>query len=103
MSDFDEWWSDDWSEVNVKFACEEAFAAGTRPPSFDKDVIRAWVAARCDPYHDPIPEIPAEMIAKTAQVYIDAYEAITGQTFVPDTTGAPPLDRVRANLSRYFR
>ena len=81
---------------------DAAFAEGSRPPSFDKDVIRAWVAARCDPYTDPIPEIPPEMIARTAQVYIDAYEAITGQTFVPDTRGATPLDRVRANLSGYF-
>jgi phosphoribosylaminoimidazole-succinocarboxamide synthase len=81
---------------------EAALANGTRPPSFDKDVIRSWVAARCDPYTDPIPEIPAEMIKATAQVYIDAYEAITGQTFVPDTSGATPLDRVRTNLAPYF-
>ncbi len=80
----------------------EAFAAGTRPPSFDKDVIRAWVAARCDPYVDEIPEIPADMIARTAQVYIDAFEAITGQSFVPDMTGPTPLDRVRQNLAPYF-
>ena len=65
-------------------------------------MIRAWVVARCDPYRDPIPEIPAEMIARTAQVYIDAYQAITGETFVPDTSGATPLDRVRANLAPFF-
>jgi phosphoribosylaminoimidazole-succinocarboxamide synthase len=81
---------------------EAALRDGTRPPSFDKDVIRAWVVARCDPYRDPIPEIPAEMIARTAQVYIDAYQAITGETFVPDTSGATPLDRVRANLAPFF-
>jgi phosphoribosylaminoimidazole-succinocarboxamide synthase len=81
---------------------EAAFAAGTRPPSFDKDVIRAWVAARCDPYKDAIPDIPPEMIAETANVYIDAYEAITGELFQPDTTGATPLDRVRANLAPWF-
>lgn len=75
---------------------------GTRPPSFDKDVIRAWVAARCDPYKDPIPEIPAEMIEKTSRVYIDAFEAITGTTFVPDLTGDTVLDRVRTNLAPYF-
>ncbi len=80
----------------------EAFANGTRPPSFDKDVIRAWVAARCDPYSDPIPEIPAEMIQHTAQVYIDAFEAITGQPFQPDTTGDTPLARIRANLAPWF-
>ena len=81
---------------------EAALAAGGRPPSFDKDVIRAWVGARCDPYHDPIPEIPAEMIAQTSAVYIQAYEAITGETFVPDLSGETVLDRVRANLAPYF-
>ncbi len=79
-----------------------AFAAGTRPPSFDKDVIRSWVVARCDPYVDAIPEIPAGMIEATSQVYIQAYQAITGQAFVPELTEATPLDRVRANLAAYF-
>ena len=36
--------------------------------SFDKDFVRAWVAARCDPYKDPIPEIPKAMIVETARV-----------------------------------
>lgn len=80
----------------------KAFDSGTRPPSFDKDVIRSWVVARCDPYKDPIPDIPLEMIEKTARIYIDAFEAITGQPFAPDTSGATPLDRVRANLTPFF-
>src|SRR5690348_9104025 len=33
---------------------EARFAAGERPDSFDKDVVRGWVAARCDPYRDDI-------------------------------------------------
>lgn len=81
---------------------EAAFEAGTRPPSFDKDVIRSWVAARVDPYKDAIPEIPAEMIAQTSATYIEAYEMITGQTFTPDASGASVLDRVRQNLTPYF-
>ena len=81
---------------------ETAFSEGSRPPSFDKDVIRAWVDARCDPYNDDIPEIPKELIDKTAAVYVEAFEAITGQSFVPDVSGATPLDRIRANLSGYF-
>ena len=75
------------------------FAAGERPESFDKDFVRNWVAARCDPYKDPIPEIPAELILATAAVYIQAYETITGQSFgLPEDTG-PVLDRIRANLA----
>jgi phosphoribosylaminoimidazole-succinocarboxamide synthase len=80
----------------------EALASGSRPPSFDKDVIRSWVVARCDPYKEPIPAIPLEMIEKTAKVYIDAFERITGQRFVPDISGPSPLDRVRANLKPFF-
>ena len=49
-----------------------------------------------------IPDIPADLIAATSQVYIDAYQAITGQTFVPDMNGDTMLDRVRSNLAPYF-
>lgn len=98
----DEIHTPDSSRYWIASGYPEAFENGTRPPSFDKDVIRAWVAARCDPYKDEIPEIPQDMIRHTAQVYIDAYEAITGQTFIPDTSGDTPLARVRANLAPWF-
>lgn len=99
----DEIHTPDSSRYWIASGYQAAFEAGTRPPSFDKDVIRSWVGARCDPYKDPIPEIPAEMIEQTSRVYIDAYEQITGETFVPDLTGETPLARVRANLARYFQ
>lgn len=98
----DEIHTPDSSRYWIASGYQAAFEAGTRPPSFDKDVIRAWVAARCDPYKDPIPEIPLEMIEATSKVYIQAYEAITGETFVPDLNGATPLARVRAALHPYF-
>ncbi|CDZ54928.1 phosphoribosylaminoimidazolesuccinocarboxamide synthase [Neorhizobium galegae] len=80
----------------------EAFRDGTRPESFDKDFIRAWVVERCDPYKDDIPTIPAELVEETAKVYRTAYETITGETFVPDTSDATVLDRIRRNLAPYF-
>jgi len=78
------------------------FAAGEPPDSFDKDFLRRWVAARCDPYRDPIPQIPREIIAETAQVYIGAFERITGQPFSVPQPDTPALHRIRANLRRYF-
>ncbi len=80
----------------------ERFAAGQRPESFDKDFVRSWVAERCDPYVDPIPDIPAEIIAETSGVYIRAFETITGQTFTPAIETEPLIDRIRRNLSSYF-
>ena len=79
-----------------------SFAAGKKPESFDKDFVRSWVAARCDPYHDEIPEIPEELILGTASVYIEAFETITGQRFTLPEGDGPVLDRVRANLRPYF-
>jgi phosphoribosylaminoimidazole-succinocarboxamide synthase len=73
------------------------FVAGERPDSFDKDFVRSWVAARCDPYRDEIPKIPDELIFETALVYVQAYETITGQTFEPPGD-EPILERVRRNL-----
>ena len=42
--------------------------AGAEPESFDKDAVRTWVTARCDPYRDPIPEIPDEVVIEAARV-----------------------------------
>lgn len=80
----------------------ERFAAGTAPQSFDKDFVRNWVAARCDPYKDPIPEIPADLVLETAAVYIRAFESITGQTFDFPPQGEAPLARIRRNLAACF-
>ena len=64
--------------------------------------MRSWVAARCDPYADAIPEIPADVIEATSRVYIQAFEAITGQTFEPAADDEPVLDRIRRNLAPYL-
>jgi len=77
-------------------------AAGKPPDAFDKDVLRRWVAARCDPYRDAIPPIPPQVIGETAAVYIDAYERITGGHFTVPPPGRPVLERIRENLRPYF-
>jgi len=81
---------------------EARFEAGQRPDSFDKDFVRAWVAQRCDPYADAIPEIPEDLIRQTSDVYIEAFETITGQTFAKPDAAEPVLDRVRRHLDSYL-
>jgi phosphoribosylaminoimidazole-succinocarboxamide synthase len=78
------------------------FAAGGKPESFDKDFVRNWVVARCDPYKEELPPIPDELIAQTTAVYVKAFETITGTAFVPPPAGEPPLARIRRNLAKYF-
>ncbi|MGX5827029.1 phosphoribosylaminoimidazolesuccinocarboxamide synthase [Mesorhizobium sp. 43Arga] len=98
----DEIHTPDSSRYWIAASYEQALASGTRPESFDKDFIRSWVAARCDPYKDPIPRIPDEIIEQASRIYAQAYEAITGKQFVPDISGKTVLDRIRSNLARYF-
>jgi phosphoribosylaminoimidazole-succinocarboxamide synthase len=81
---------------------QQRFEAGERPESFDKDFIRTWVVARCDPYKDEIPDIPRDVVLETSRVYIDAFERITGQTFALPPKDVPVLERVRRNLKAYF-
>jgi phosphoribosylaminoimidazole-succinocarboxamide synthase len=81
---------------------EARLAAGARPDSFDKDVIRAWIAARCDPYRDDLPAIPEDLILATAATYVEAYETITGRSFDYPAADEPILARIRRNLSPLF-
>ena len=98
----DEIHTPDSSRYWIAESYEDSFAKGTRPASFDKDFVRAWVAERCDPYKDEIPSIPMSLIEETSKVYIHAFEAITGQTFVPDNSEETVLARVRKNLAPLF-
>lgn len=79
------------------------FAAGEAPESFDKDFVRRWVVARCDPYKDPIPPIPDEIRLEAAARYIQAFETITGQEFPLPSPDQKVLPRIRANLARFFQ
>jgi phosphoribosylaminoimidazole-succinocarboxamide synthase len=92
--DSSRYWSHDSYEARL--------AAEEPPETLDKDFLRRWVTARCDPYRDPIPEIPSEIILETAGLYIDAFETITGQGFVFPEPGLPILARIRANLASFL-
>ena len=82
---------------------QHRFEHGEKPESFDKDFVRNWVAARCDPYRDPIPPIPDDLIQAASRVYIEAYETVTGETFTPPPANQDILARIRRNLAPYAK
>ncbi|MBX9456206.1 MAG: phosphoribosylaminoimidazolesuccinocarboxamide synthase [Rhizobium sp.] len=97
----DEIHTPDSSRFWIADTYEAAFADGRRPKSFDKDFIRSWVVERCDPYRDPIPAIPEDLILQTSDVYLQAYKTITGKTFQRDMNPRP-LEAIREALRPYF-
>ena len=81
---------------------EARLAAGQEPDSLDKEFLRLWIAERCDPYKDPIPEIPADTLRDFSGKYMRLYEQVTGQPFEKPPLDQPVRDRVRANLAAAF-
>ena len=76
------------------------FEAGENPESLDKEFLRLWIAGRCDPYKDPIPEIPAETLMEFSAKYVSLFETVTGRAFDHADAEAPLRDRIRASLAR---
>jgi phosphoribosylaminoimidazole-succinocarboxamide synthase len=76
----------------------DKFAKGEKPESFDKDFVRNWVNARCDPYKDEIPIIPDDIRVKAAEIYISAFERITGKAFEFPKSDINSLNRIRNNI-----
>jgi phosphoribosylaminoimidazole-succinocarboxamide synthase len=77
---------------------EERLAAGAEPESLDKEVVRRALADAGYTGDGPIPQLPREVWAATSARYIDAYERLTGTTFVPGVYPAGP--RISAAVAR---
>jgi phosphoribosylaminoimidazole-succinocarboxamide synthase len=98
----DEIHTPDSSRYWIRDSYQRLFAAGEPPETLDKDFVRRWVTARCDPYRDSLPEIPKDVILEAARIYIAALETITRQAFVLPPPDIPILARIRANLGQYL-
>ncbi len=80
----------------------DRFERGQAPDSFDKDRVRRWVRARCDPYKDEIPEIPDAVRAETASAYLEVFERLTGAPLIPPTAATSPQERIKTAVTRYL-
>ena len=78
------------------------FAAGEEPENLDKEFLRLWIAARCDPYKDPMPEIPPDTLLEFSGKYISLFEQVTGRRFDPPPLDRPVRERVAASLKTAF-
>ena len=70
------------------------------PVNADKEFLRVWLAEQGYRGEGTVPAMPAEFIAQAAARYIQAYERLTGQDFVP---GEQPADeRITRALAVYY-
>lgn len=79
---------------------EAQLASMQEPKSFDKEFLRLWFKENSDPYKDEkLPEAPQELVEELSRRYIQMYEKITGEKFVPGEQ--PIIPRIERNLKSY--
>lgn len=62
-----------------RFWPESSYAVGSNPPSLDKQYVRDWLDSINFNHQPPGPELPDEVVARTREIYIKAYEDLSGR------------------------
>jgi phosphoribosylaminoimidazole-succinocarboxamide synthase len=64
-----------------RFWPADRYAPGRGQPSFDKQFVRDWLSSTDWDKNSPPPPLPDDVVAKTRQTYIEAYERLTDRVF----------------------
>jgi phosphoribosylaminoimidazole-succinocarboxamide synthase len=64
-----------------RFWPADNYQPGRAQPSFDKQFVRDWLETTGWDKNSPPPTLPDDVVAKTRQKYIEAYEKLTGRRF----------------------
>jgi phosphoribosylaminoimidazole-succinocarboxamide synthase len=64
-----------------RFWPADEYQPGRTQPSFDKQFVRDWASSTGWDRNPPAPAIPEDVVARTREKYIEAYERITGEPF----------------------
>lgn len=64
-----------------RFWPADQYAPGGGQPSFDKQFVRDWLETTTWDKNSPPPELPQDVIDKTRDKYVEAFERLTGEDF----------------------
>lgn len=65
-----------------RFWPQESYAPGANPPSLDKQFVRDWLDSISFNHQPPGPELPDDVVSRTHDIYVKAYEALSGKKLV---------------------
>jgi phosphoribosylaminoimidazole-succinocarboxamide synthase len=65
-----------------RFWPADQYHPGRAQPSFDKQFLREWLETTGWDKNSPPPELPEEIVRRTREKYVEAYEKLTGKRFV---------------------
>ena len=58
----------------------DGYAPGKSQPSYDKQFVRDWLDDAGWDHEPPAPELPGDVVASTAERYLEAYRMLTGNS-----------------------
>jgi phosphoribosylaminoimidazole-succinocarboxamide synthase len=64
-----------------RFWPADQYEPGRGQPSFDKQFVRDWASSTGWDRNPPAPPIPDDVVTRTREKYVEAYERITGEPF----------------------
>ena len=64
-----------------RFWPADEYEPGRGQPSFDKQFVRDWASSTGWDRNPPAPPIPDDVVARTREKYVEAYERIVGEPF----------------------
>lgn len=64
-----------------RFWPADRYAPGSSPFSYDKQFVRNWLLQSGWDRNSPPPELPPDVVQKTTEKYIEAFERLTGTRF----------------------
>jgi phosphoribosylaminoimidazole-succinocarboxamide synthase len=64
-----------------RFWPADGYEPGHGQPSFDKQFVRDWASSTGWDRNPPAPPIPDDVVARTRDKYVEAYERITAEPF----------------------
>jgi phosphoribosylaminoimidazole-succinocarboxamide synthase len=71
-----------------RFWPRDAWRPGRPQPSYDKQYVRDWLLASGWDRASAPPSLPADVVARTREKYVEAYERLTGRSFHDYLTGS---------------
>ena len=65
-----------------RFWPQDLYAVGSNPPSLDKQFVRDWLDSINFNHQPPGPVLPDDVISRTREIYVKAYEELSGLKLV---------------------
>ena len=71
-----------------RFWPTDGYVPGRSQPSFDKQFVRDYLESIAWDKRPPAPPLPADVVARTREKYVDAYARLTGRELAQAPAGA---------------